>query len=266
MKTNVEHVYDKEDIKLQLELLGIKKGMVVYVESDYKEFSYISGGVQTLLDALMETVGYEGTIVMGTYTYDLLDPCMNEDYEINREYYVAIRNDMKAFDKKLSKPYKMDIVNEQLLRNEGVARSYHPYVSFCAWGKYAKIICEKHPLHFGLSNESPLGKLLEFNGYCILLGRSFKECEIFHLAQYNSNNLSVVLKKAPISEKNLIVWKTMLDLELNHEGFDEIGEMMLERGVVKTASIGEAKLKLFSCREAVKLGTAYINAANYIRD
>ena len=63
-----------------------------------------------------------------------------------------------------SAPEKADALIYQFLRNEGVVRSYHPLYSFAAWGKYAKILCDKHPLHFGLNQDSPLGKVSEFNG------------------------------------------------------------------------------------------------------
>ena len=182
----MDPVNTKEDIADILESMGIQKGMVVLLQANSKELGHLVGGEQILIEALMETVGYDGTIVVPTFTPQMSDPsCVKRNIE--RDSWEKIRQHMLPFDRKLSVYEYSDPIVHQFLRNEGVVRSYHPLYSFAAWGKYAKLICDKHPLHFGLNQDSPLGKIVEFNGYVLLLGCDYKECVMFQLARYHGN-------------------------------------------------------------------------------
>ena len=58
----------KEDIKKGLAELGLKRGDVVGVHSSLSSFGYVEGGADTVIDALLETVGEEGAVVMPTYS------------------------------------------------------------------------------------------------------------------------------------------------------------------------------------------------------
>jgi aminoglycoside 3-N-acetyltransferase len=43
--------------------LGLEKGDVVLVHSSFKSFGGVEGGPQTVIDALLEVLGEEGTLV-----------------------------------------------------------------------------------------------------------------------------------------------------------------------------------------------------------
>ena len=249
-------VSSKEEIVQQLTSLGIQKGMVLLVQADPKRLGYLIGGEQALIEALMETVGYEGTLVVATFTPQLLDPsCQKESVE--RIYWDDVRGSAFPFDRKLTPP--RDAFALQFLRNEGIVRSYHPLYSFAAWGKYAKLICDRHPLHFGLSKDSPLGKIVEFNGYTVLLGCEYENCCMFHLARSSGDQLPIRLVSAPIENNKQTMWKDMLDLDYQTKNYSEIGEVMEERSVVKTSYIGNGRCRMFSAREAITLATAYFH-------
>lgn len=250
-------ISSKEEIRQQLETLGIQKGMVLLIHADTRRLGYLIGGEQVLIEALMDIVGYEGTIIMPTFTPQMADPSCQKKH-ISRAYWQEVRDHAMPFDKKLTPPKNCDPLVHQFLRNEGVVRSYHPLYSFAAWGKYAKLICDKHPLHFGLSKESPLGKIAEFNGYVVMLGCEYEECCLFQLARYQGE-LPIRIISAPIENNHKTVWKDMLELDYNTKNFSEIGEVMEERSIVKTSYIGNGRCRFFSAREAVTLATAYFN-------
>lgn len=254
-------ISSKEDVIQQLEVLGIQKGMVLLLYADTQRLSYLIGGEQIVIEALMELVGYEGTIIMPTFTAQLLDPSCQKT-RINQTYWNKVRSSALAFDRKLTPPSNCDAIIHQFLKNEGVIRSYHPLYSFAAWGKYAKIICDKHPLHFGLSKDSPLGKTVEFNGYVVMLGCAYEDCSFFQLARYNGEHIPIRILRAPIENNHKVLWKDMLDLDLNTKNFPQVGEVMEERSIVKTTYIGNGICRLFSAREASILATAYFNIHN----
>lgn len=255
----MNEVLTKEDIKDALKRLGVKKGMLIYVQASLKPFRFVAGGAQTMIDALMETVGYEGTIVMASPTRHLCDPMNLKKGTVPRDRMEDVRASLAPFNKKLTAPTQVGEVPVQFMRNEGVLRSNHPMVSFLAWGKYAKIIVDKHPLHFGMNEESPLGKLKEYNGYVVTLGIGYEKCDIFNLAQYTIMKCPIRLYSCPIEKNGATQWIQFLDLELNHHHYREIGEVMEEKEVVKTTYLGSSIARLFSARTAEENAIAYLS-------
>ena len=253
----MEEMLTKEDFKSAMIRLGVKKGMLLYVSASMEPFRYVVGGAQAILDALMELVGYDGTIVMAAPTYHLCDPI--EISAVPRDRIEEARKNVHAFDKKLSVPSGVGEVPIQFMRNDAVLRSNHPMVSFLAWGKYAKLIVEKHPLHFGMNQDSPLGKIREYNGYVITIGNSYKDCEIFHLAQYATMKSPIRVYTCPIDRGGSTSWIQLLDLELNKEGYEEIGQEMEDRFLVKSTFIGNSTCRLFSAKVAQDVALEFYN-------
>ena len=62
----------KEDIRIALRELGLKKGDITGVHSSLSSFRYVEGGAHTVIDALLEIIGREGTIVMPTHSTNLV--------------------------------------------------------------------------------------------------------------------------------------------------------------------------------------------------
>ena len=241
----------KEMIIQQLTTLGIQKGMVLYIQTDMRKLGYLAGGVQTLLDALMDCVGFEGTLVIPTFTMNLADPSCQRT-RINRKHWKDARINALPFHRKLSAPDHDDPFTLQFLRNEGVVRSYHPIYSFAAWGKYAKFICDKHPLHFGLGEDSPLGKILEFNGYIVLLGEQYHRCTLLNLASYKKEKQPIRIISAPIENNQSMIWKDMLELSFKDAPNETIGEYFETNSLVTTSYIGNGKCHMLNAREAIK--------------
>jgi aminoglycoside N3'-acetyltransferase len=69
--TKSSHTVRKEDIKKGLTRLGLKKADAVGVHSSLSSFGHVEGGADAVIDALIETVGEEGNIVMSTHSANL---------------------------------------------------------------------------------------------------------------------------------------------------------------------------------------------------
>lgn len=248
------YVCDKQYIKDQLLGMGVRRGMLLYVQGRIEKLGKVVGGPQTIIDAIMEVIGYEGTLVMSSFTPYKKDPSCLRDGSEYREEWDTIRKGERAFDLKLDAP--KNILEAQFMRNEGVIRSNHPLYSFLAWGKYAKVIVEKHPLHFGLSESSPLGKIMELNGYVLLLGSSYRSCAMFQVANYALNQ-PVKLVSVPISKGGETIFKELLEIAYQNEGFQEVGEIMEDRKIVEFMYINNDRCRLFSAREAVHTAITY---------
>lgn len=67
-RKNLKVRVSKEDIEIALRKLGLKKGDIVGVHISLNSFGYVKGGADAVIDALLDTVGREGTIVMPTHS------------------------------------------------------------------------------------------------------------------------------------------------------------------------------------------------------
>lgn len=61
----------KKDIVEGLREIGLKEGDIVIVHTSLKSMGYVCGGAQTVIEALIEVVTSEGTIVMPTQSWKI---------------------------------------------------------------------------------------------------------------------------------------------------------------------------------------------------
>lgn len=257
LQDSIQDIVTKAELIQQLNALGIQKGMVVYVCPYTQTLAYVCGGMQAFIDALIQVIGYEGTIIMPTFTLHKQDPASKGSISFDRNQWDVLRDHALPFHKKLTAPDHSDPLVLQFLRNDGVLRSNHPLYSFAVWGKYARLLCDKHPLHFGLSRESVLGKLVQLNGYVLLAGAKYSQCSLFYAAQYQNDYRPIKIISVPIEEGGTLVWKDILDLDIDEKGFSVIGEVMEERKIVKKAYVNAGSLRFFSAKEAMLIASAY---------
>ena len=69
----ISSVITIEDIKRLMKNIGIQNGDVLEVHASLKSIGYILGGANALLDAILEIVGFEGTIVMSGHSIENIE-------------------------------------------------------------------------------------------------------------------------------------------------------------------------------------------------
>lgn len=254
----IERVLTKKDLVMDFEKLGVKKGMVLEVHSSLRAFGYVVGGAQTVVDALIEVVGYEGTIVMPLQCGDNTEPSYWENPPVDRSCWQTIRDHMPAFDGRDSDAQHMGEVVANFRRRRGVYFSHHPSVSFAAYGKYAKLICSHHALNYGLSKRSPLGQMMKLKTNVLLLGVNYDNCTGMHLAEYESGVRPIILQGGRIETDAGSQWVKYLDIDCDSAEFLVPGKMMEEKRLVKIRKIGEAQCKLFPLKTAFDFTLIYL--------
>ncbi|MGL5540474.1 MAG: AAC(3) family N-acetyltransferase [Erysipelotrichaceae bacterium] len=238
-------VLTKDELKTALHQAGIHKGSVVYVEADLTNFPKVLGGEQTIILALQEVIGYEGTILMPAFT-DLA----KQIQLLDREQWEYARHMALHFHKKTTLPDHHDSLYTQFLVNDGVVRSNHPRYSFMAWGKYARVICDKHPLHFGLSLDSPLGKVMKLNGIALMLGAPLHQNAFLKLIQYEFTNSVVKVHQAPVLMRSITTWVDLLELQFSASFEKILAQTMQEELLVKEVKGPRVELHTFKMEEA----------------
>ena len=122
----------KTDIIEGLQALGICEDDRVLVHSSLSSLGWVAGGAQAVVEALLATIP-QGTIFMPAQTGDNSEPSYWQNPPVNPAWHPIIREQMPAYDKKLSIPRKMGKIVETFLYLDGIKRSNHPQVSFWIW-------------------------------------------------------------------------------------------------------------------------------------
>lgn len=257
----IDSYITKRDIIAHLKGLGVKAGMALEVHSSLSAFGYVVGGARSVVDALFECVGEEGTICMPLQERNNTEPSCWCNPAADHQLLAGIRMAMPPFDPLKSDCEYMGRIVENFRIREGVEYTWHPNAAFVAYGRYAKLLCNRQSLHFPLSEESPLARLYELDGQVLLLGVGYDKCTAMHLAEYRSNTRDVILQGGSIEKDGAVVWQKYLDLDLNSSEFALIGDILEESHQVQRMVVGEADCRLFSLRRAVDIGENYFRIA-----
>ena len=257
-KETIRRSLTKDELIQGFRKLGIVEGMILEVHSSLKSFGYVVGGAQTVVDALMDVVGYEGTLVMPLQSGDNTEPSYWTNPPIDCSLWAKVREETPPFSPRDTDVRKMGEIVNNFRRRQGVYFSYHPNSAFVAYGKYAKLICSDHPLSYSLSDSSPLGKLIQLKTFVLLLGVDYDNCTGMHLAEYRSNVRPVILQGGRVEENGSSKWVKFIDLALNSDEFNESGRIMEEKEVVNKLMIGNSECRLFLLKNAVEITTSYL--------
>ncbi|WP_297633959.1 AAC(3) family N-acetyltransferase [uncultured Clostridium sp.] len=237
--------------------IGLKKGDKILVHSKLSSLGWVAGGARTVVDSLMEVIGEEGTIAMPTHSGDLVDPVFWGNPPVPNEWFETIRDEMPAFDREKTETYGMGKIVENFRCRGDVLRSYHPTVSFSAWGREAEEVTKEHTLEYSLGEGSPLKKMYELNFKVLFIGVEYDVNTAFHLSEYRAGNGEKITQISPIIENGERKFKKYEDIEFKTELFMFVGEGFEEKGNVIKNQIGNAKVKIFSMKEAVDFGVEY---------
>lgn len=250
----------KEDILNALKKAGVRAGQVVMVHTSLKSLGFVCGGAQTVIEAILECVGDDGTIMMPTQSWKNLDPSTGVHWEEPEEWWDIIRENWPAYDKDITPTNTMGAVSEMFRKWPGTFRSDHPARSVAAKGKYAEFLTSGHDLSDIFGENSPIGKLYTLDGYVLLLGVGYDKNTSLHLAdvraeypgKHNSTEHSAVI------ENGKRVWKEYSTLYVDGEDFIQIGEDFEKEFPVKQISLGNGTVKFMKQRELVDFAVKWI--------
>lgn len=250
----------KQDILEGLQSIGVKKGQNIMVHTSLSSFGYVCGGAQVIIEALLESVEEEGTIMMPTQSWKNLDPSYGVHWEEPEEWWPLIRENWPAYDKEITPTNTMGTVAEMFRKWPGTLRSDHPARSVAAYGKNAKYLVSHHGLSDIFGETSPLAKLYELDGDVLLLGTDYDKSTSLHLADVRANYPSKHMEKnsSAMMINGKREWVTYSTLYVDGEDFNEIGKAFEEVMPVNTINLGNAQLRFMKQRELVDFAIGWI--------
>jgi aminoglycoside 3-N-acetyltransferase len=248
----------RDSLAADLRTLGLQAGTVVIVHSSLSSLGWVTGGSVAVVQALLDVITPDGTLIMPTHSGEYSDPSYWQHPPVPEAWWPVIRDTMPAFDQRFTPTRGMGRIAETFRTWPGARRSSHPQDSFAAWGRHAEFITANHALEYGLGDQSPLARIYDLDGYVLLLGVPHGNNTSFHLGEYRAPGWKIEAQGAPILENGQRVWKTFRTFEVDADCFDELGADFEKAHPVKIGLVGSATARLFSQRAAVDFAQEWI--------
>lgn len=234
--------------------LGICKGDVLLVHSGLSHLGHIEGGANTILDALTEAVGEEGTILM---------PCFTRPY-IGFEGSVNKARTFRPFSVHDKKNIWTGTISKTLLQREGALRSANASHSWCGVGKNVEYCLSAHErLDPPASKNSPMAKALELGGKVLFFGCGIASNTFLHFLEDQVDAPFLLNAIVKVKDEDGKIHTEVMKKHLpGHRSFygsaPEQGKFYQEafrRGLqVKETSLGLGKLHLMDLKQLYEIG------------
>jgi len=233
----------KERLVSDLRKMGLNRGDHVSIASALSKVGYIAGGPEAFIDAVIEVIGPEGTLMVNTYT------------AFFQVFQLEAVNNCPPFDPKLT-PCVTGVVSETLRKNPQAMRSRHPTSSVAAIGKKASFLTKGHGPY--AKARLPYSRLAEIEGKSLFIGLGNNLVALRHEAQFRAGLIDIVHLESCINYLDED-GKTQLfkgaDVTACTRALPRLVPVMMQRGMVKEGTIGNARSILVSTKEALDLMT-----------
>lgn len=216
--------------------LGVAEGDTLLVHSSYKSFGEVDGGPATVNRALEAALGAEGTLIMPTFNFDF--------------------NKGAPWDVRTT-PSKMGVLTELVRKDPRAKRVFHPFYSFAILGKHAEMLGNLR-YKSAYERDSVFGKLRDLDGKIMVIGLSYNNSMTFfhHIEQMEGVDYRFLKQfTGEVTDENGNTYTDTFEMLVRDVDkgvmtmVDPMGALMEEQGVIKSARIGEADVKLMKANE-----------------
>jgi aminoglycoside 3-N-acetyltransferase len=256
---------NRKRLVADLRALGVPAGRPLLVHASLSHIGHVKGGADTVIAALLEVLGPDGTLVTGAGTPE--NSTTSRAFQTRTADYTPaavqkFRDEMPAFNRKNTQT-SVGAIAEALRTTPGAHRSAHPQSSFAAVGREARALMAGHRVKCHLGEDSPLAKLYERDALILMLGVDYRACSAFHLAEYRYRErppkrvYSCVVKKWGKSR-----WFYYRDVALDDGDFETIGNyverVLTGQEVMLSGRVGRAESCLIPMRSVVDLASQWM--------
>ena len=239
---NISH----ERLKADLAGSGLLPGDHILVHSSLSRIGWVDGGADTVIDALIQSVGAQGTVLFPTLTGAATDsPELPPRFDARHT------------------PCWTGKIPETARMRAGMRRSLHPTHSVTAAGRLAEWFTSGHqyvrtPCGFG----SPYDKLASIGGKILLIGVTQQSNTSFHHAEEIAGapyvNQSEPINVDIIDEvgSRQIMLATAIHSWMYSRDYDVFEPDLVAMGICKLSQLGDAELRVV---DAMRLRKYLVN-------
>ena len=224
----------RADIVAAILSVGVRPGDLLQVHSSLSRLGYVEGGAETVVDALVEVVGPEGTVMVPTFNHG----------------HVEIFEPAET-------PSKNGAITEALRKRPDARRSLHPTHAYSAIGPCAEFLTAGHLEVETFDPRSPLGKLAELGGWVLMLGIGMEACTAAHIGEtmarvpcigYGRLLRQVRLPDGSMIPATSVTWR---DGPCRIE-WDPLERRMSSAGLIRYGRVGEGELRLMKAKDVIE--------------
>ncbi len=224
------------DLVRDLISLGVRPGDLLMVHSSLRSIGLVEGGPETVVDALLQALGPQGTLVVPTFTY-------------------PTAGDSKFVFDPVHTPSQMGAISEAARRRPQAHRSIHLAHSIAAIGPLAETIATAGGAS-GWDVDSPMRQVFDRNGRYLLLGVPYQNLTAMHLCEvwlelpYRKPRVSKGRMRHPDGSTTPLVSIGTPPLP-GHPGSDynRLGQRMEDAGLVRRGPVGNAIARLLNAHD-----------------
>jgi len=265
----IDQAFSRSDLLRDLRLHPFDRlpaeGPVVVVHSSLKSIGYVIGGAETVVRALSDWVGEDGTLVFPAFSYSLSDPEQWHHPPVAPHLVEKVRANLPPFDLNLSQ-IDTGAIPSMAARFPGALRSIHPNGSVVALGKHAQRIASAQSLKNSLLHDGPFGQVYALNGWVLSIGTELDSNSSLHLAERWACGgkglpyLGEVWKsRVPVETPRGREW-VLLDREGGcSNGFRRIEPILRSRGVISYGRVGRSHCQFMSHRRLIDEAIAILD-------
>ncbi|MFC5703405.1 aminoglycoside N(3)-acetyltransferase [Cohnella faecalis] len=246
-------VLTKEDLIKQFRSCGVAEEQTIFVHTSLNSLGFVVGGAETLIRALLEIVGQEGTLLMPSQTWKNLDPSTGVHWDAPEDSWPIIRANWPAYNKEITPAIGMGVVAEMFRKWPGAKRTDHPARSIAAVGKHAEFITQEHDLSNIFGKNSPVDKLYQLDGHVLLIGVGYDKNTSLHLAETRADfpTKKFADESSAITVGGQREWVTYNTQAVDDEDFVRLGKDYDREHDIKVHRVGNADVRFLKQRPLV---------------
>jgi aminoglycoside 3-N-acetyltransferase len=169
----------RSQLAADLRRLGVGEG-VAMVHASLSALGWVVGGSQTVVEALLDRLGPDGTLCAQASWEDI--PFGHADWP--GDWRTAYEAELPAFDAGLSAAAAYEgRLAERIRTWPGAHRSVNPGTGIAAIGSRAAELTADHPLDDGFGRGTPYERLVELDCQIVLLGAPLRTISLLHHAE-----------------------------------------------------------------------------------
>jgi aminoglycoside 3-N-acetyltransferase len=236
----------KGEIVGDLAALGVPRGGLLFVHSSLSAIGQVEGGADAVVDALLNALGPEGTLVVPTFTY-----ADQHDYpdSINPNWIFDPANTHSG----------MGAITNAVRTRDNALRSVHLWHSVAAIGPLAETVVTGTGKTWASAwdENSPMAWTFNNGASILMLGVPYQNLTAIHIWEVelgvDYRETTFVTRRTPLSDGTLVPLASRVHARTDwHPGsdFNRFGERMENVGLVGLGHVGNAVARLFTAADA----------------
>lgn len=246
-------MYKRETIKNDLASLGVMKGDILFVRISYKAIGKVEGGPDAVIDAILDVIGEEGTLI-ATAFQNLIPSNRKNRYK--NHIYTPGENIITG------------VIPTLMAKRNNAFFSLNPVTPYVAIGKDAKTITELHTPH---SDGYYIVKYIidNYHPKCLRIGGDVLDGTT-HVAfteglkETNNYQRRIPEGRYFIDIDGKVHWCERVSSAFCHEGFKHFFNSYIlgnKKAVLAEGLIGAGKAMITDMRETYKIEVEHIKTS-----